>query len=236
MFLSYQFGTAIFQRRVLKFMNKILTIAGGLAVAATANAVLYTYSAGAGTIPDNNPAGTSVTFNVTDRIFVKDVQVKFVGLNHTWIGDLAMTLTNSSSTTAVLFDRVGRTATTGFGQSGDFLAANAYSWSNSPGFFDPSLVMPTVIGNLASGNYQSFLNATPGSSTSNNPNGLNALVSPTQDAFGTWTLFAGDYAGGDLGGWTSVDLIINGNPVPEPATMTALALGLGALVARRRRK
>lgn len=214
-------------------MNKILAIAGGLTVAAAANATLFTYSGGAGTVPDNSPGGFKLTFNVTDDIIVKDVQVAFVGLNHTWVGDLWCTLTNvSTNTTAVLFDRVARTSTSSFGNSGDFLAANSYSWS-SGGFFGSPVAMPTA-GNVASGDYVSTFNATPGSSTGNSTVGLVNLAG--QNALGTWSLFMADGAGGDTGGWQSVELRINGNAVPEPATMTALALGIGALAARRRRK
>lgn len=219
-------------------MNKtirIATIAGGLAVAAMANATIYSYTdSTARNIPDNSTTGVASTFNVTDDFIIKEIQVSFVGLKHTWVGDIMMYLDGPVGD-AMLLDRVGRTSTSGFGNSGDLLAANTYSFSSNAGptWTNGGVTMP-ISGNVASGNYASTVNTTVGSSSGNFLATLDSLIGTS--AIGTWNIIAYDLGGGDTGGWTSATLSFNGNAVPEPASMTALALGLGALAARRRRK
>ncbi len=90
--------------------------------------------------------------------------------------------------------------------------------------------MPAT-GNVATGVYGETAGTFPSSGVTNL---LAAHIN--QNAQGTWTLSIQDWAGGDSGNLVGATLWINGNPVPEPATMTALALGIGAIAARRRRK
>jgi subtilisin-like proprotein convertase family protein len=55
-------------------------------------------------IPDNSPAGVTDTISVPDANLIGDVNVRVV-INHTWIGDLIMTLGHPSGQTVLLWDR-----------------------------------------------------------------------------------------------------------------------------------
>lgn len=57
-------------------------------------------------IPDNNAEGITSTINVADdlTVFASDV---YVNITHTWIGDLTVTLTSPSGTSAVLHSASG---------------------------------------------------------------------------------------------------------------------------------
>ncbi len=48
-------------------------------------------------LPDNNPAGVSSTINVPDNFNVQDLDVDLT-VNHTWVGDLCVTLTHGATT------------------------------------------------------------------------------------------------------------------------------------------
>ncbi|HKQ49174.1 MAG TPA: proprotein convertase P-domain-containing protein [Phycisphaerae bacterium] len=61
-------------------------------------------------IPDNNPAGVSDVINVGDSVTMADVNVDLV-VNHTWVGDLVVTLTHGADS-VVLVDRPGVPAST----------------------------------------------------------------------------------------------------------------------------
>jgi len=67
-------------------------------------------------IPDNNPAGASDSMTVTDSITISDLNVDLV-INHTWVGDLTVSLTHGV-TTVVIVDRPGVPAST-FGCAND---------------------------------------------------------------------------------------------------------------------
>ncbi len=64
-----------------------------------------------GAIPDNNPVGLTTTLDVTDDFDITDLNVN-LDITHTWIGDLAVTLTAPDGTTmAAIMDRPGVPAT-----------------------------------------------------------------------------------------------------------------------------
>lgn len=75
---------------------------------------------GGGPIPDNNPAGVNVNFNVTGATGeVRDVRVR-VDLSHTWMGDLTATLISPDGVARLkLFGRVGSSRVSGSGNSSD---------------------------------------------------------------------------------------------------------------------
>ncbi|HRC54795.1 MAG TPA: S8 family serine peptidase [Kofleriaceae bacterium] len=60
-------------------------------------------------IPDNNLTGINSTINVNRAVAVQEVVVD-LNITHTYIGDLRVTLTSPTGTTAVLHDRAGGAA------------------------------------------------------------------------------------------------------------------------------
>jgi subtilisin-like proprotein convertase family protein len=56
-------------------------------------------------IPDNNPAGVNSVINVAASATISDLNVD-IGINHTWISDLIVTVTGPSTTSQVIWNRV----------------------------------------------------------------------------------------------------------------------------------
>lgn len=52
-------------------------------------------------IPDNNPAGVNATIDITDNIFINDLNVG-ITISHTWVGDLRLVLTNPEGNSVIL--------------------------------------------------------------------------------------------------------------------------------------
>ena len=71
-------------------------------------------------IPDSVPAGTTSTITVGQAINLTDLEVA-VQIDHTWVGDVAISLTSPGGTTVSLLDRPGVPAGT-FGCSNDNMA------------------------------------------------------------------------------------------------------------------
>ncbi|MDA0244965.1 MAG: hypothetical protein OT477_16230, partial [Chloroflexi bacterium] len=61
-------------------------------------------------IPDNNPAGVSDSLIVAESGTIVDVNVSVLA-NHTWVGDLIVTVTSPNATPVTIIDRPGRTTT-----------------------------------------------------------------------------------------------------------------------------
>jgi hypothetical protein len=61
-------------------------------------------------------------------------------------------------------------------------------------------------------------------------------IGDLNDEQGIWLRLTFTGATAELGNNRIDNLVVTANPVPEPATMAALAIGLGAVAARRRRK
>ncbi|HOX72918.1 proprotein convertase P-domain-containing protein [Dokdonella sp.] len=155
-------------------------------------------------IPDNAGPATS-TISVTQDISLTDLSVA-VAIDHTWMGDVTITLTSPGGTTVTLLDRPGVPAST-FG-CGD----------NN---------MDVVFSDSASVNPETTCNAaTPWLSGPVLPaSPLSAFAG--QSTIGTWTLSVSDGAAGDTGGITDWGLI----PTPGlQGTCTVCAAGGGGPV------
>ena len=189
-------------------------------------------------IPDANPAGINSTITVSQAISLTDLQVA-VAINHTWVGDLRVTLTSPGGTTVTLLDRPGVPAST-FGCSSDN--------------------MNVVFSDAASVNPETSCPATtPWLSGPVLPFSPLAAFDG-QSTLGTWTLNVSDNGGGDTGSIINWSLIptpglegictvctAGGGPIPLtpaidlPTTATwgklalgLLVLGFGVITLRRR--
>lgn len=147
-----------------------------------------------------------------------------IAMTHTWIGDLLIQLTSPAGTTADVLVRAGVTSATGFGDAGDFVAGNSYTFVNSGGTPFP------ISGNPATGTYDRLGRANPLQVASDT--GLDFSAFAGQDLNGTWTLSIRDYGGGDTGAVAGWSMDITSTPTPGAAA----ALGLGGLAAFRRRR
>jgi hypothetical protein len=191
--------------------NHMKTSIAMLAVAGLAGtAAAQSYNGAGFTIPDSDPAGASSSIVIADAGSVLDLTVTLSGLTHTWVGDLIITLSNGSST----IDLINRTGFPG--------SIAGFSWNlNGDYTFDDA----------ASATFEGFAGTTSSILPSGSYAPEGALSSFNGGSIaGTWTLSISDNAGADTGalqGWTLTN-------VPAPSAVALL--GLGGVVAGRRRR
>lgn len=136
-------------------------------------------------IPDNDPAGIESTLVVADSVILTDVDVR-VQINHTWVGDLLITLRAPDNTEVVLLDRPGVPASTvGCADNNmdvTFDDASATDLETHCATTDPWFVgTANPVGSLAT--FNGF------------------------DSAGTWRIFVSDGAGQDIGDIINWELI-----------------------------
>jgi hypothetical protein len=190
------------------------------------------YNTNAQAIPDavvsNVTPGAPLvmTLNVADHGAIQSFDsVLMRGLKHTFVGDLVVTLTHvESGKTVDIIDRHNRltTSATDFGYGGDF--------NGDYTFVDVGTPLPTTGATVAPGTYMTDLNPSPGGNSAfNSPMSLFA----GDDVFGTWQLSLTDWGQLDIGLLSA--FAINVTIIPEPASMSGLALAAVGLIGRRRR-
>lgn len=218
-------------------MRKLLVIALACVFGA-ANAQTFGPGAG-GVIPDGiltnvTPGVLSTTFLVSGAATIATfnwAEADFV--SHTWGGDIEVELVSPGGIATHLFARVRGTGGVTFGDSSDLIGV--YRFVDSGGG-DFSAAAGAAAGGdpIAPGTYNrstTLADQDGGLPTINN---TPFSVYDGTDPNGTWTMNFSDWAEFDTGearGWS-----FNTTPVPEPASMIALGLGVSALLARRRRK
>lgn len=207
-------------------MKNILALAI-VAIASSSFAVTFTSAAPVGALADfatPNPGVTSSTINIgTGIASVESITLR--GVDHTWIGDLVITVTAPDLSVLTLVNRAGKTSpTSGFGSSFKFVNADlifqvggANLWTAAGANVTGGTFAPST--NLFGGTVLTSYSAT-------------TFAAGANQAAGNWTLTISDLASGDTG--TAGNWEINATPVPEPATMTAMALGLAAIARRRK--
>ena len=95
--------------KLLKRAQAVLAL-GVLSLAASADATTYNGSF-ATPVPDNDPGGFTSTISIADTGIISGLTVGVV-MDHTWVGDLIMTLTAPDGTVINLMDRPGVPGTT----------------------------------------------------------------------------------------------------------------------------
>lgn len=181
-----------------------------------------TYSGSGLTIPDNQPGGATTSIVVDEApVLIDRMWITVEGLNHTWAGDVTLTLEHELGGSLRLVERVGRSTGTGFGDSSDyartyiFRDGGADLWSFAAGVGSDGAIPP--------GTY----------SASDEVGGMHSFG---DGGFGLtrglWTLRASDSAAqdtGSLSGWS-----ITFWNVPAPGGAIALGACLAYGVRRRR--
>jgi subtilisin-like proprotein convertase family protein len=206
-------------------MKKNLLLTAVVALTLTAKATLYSYDFTSlnTAIPDGNPVGlaNSQTINLgtlpldgtTTSIVNVDVRLNISGgYNGDLYGYLVLQSADSSTTTAILLNRIGQVGGD-FGNSG----AGINVTLSGSGATD---IHNAAFGSVT-GTYQP-----DGGTTLAALNGVNAN--------GTWTLFLADLSGGDTA--TLVSWGVDISVVPEPVTWALLAfaaVAVGRFVYRR---
>jgi subtilisin-like proprotein convertase family protein len=178
-------------------------------------------------IPDNNQNGVASTITFSDDLIVTgNLVVTLSGLNHTYVGDVTATLIAPDLTTHTLFFRIGRTTTTGTGDSSDFGGDYVFS-DAATGDIWAEAASRNAITALGPGAYRTTGEFSSAFTTMDS-------VFAGKSTLGNWTLRMADLSGGDSGslaGWS-----LSMSAVPEPNSLTLLALAGLTVVAKRRRR
>jgi hypothetical protein len=204
-----------------------------LALAGTVRATIYSYDvAGVGAvIPDGNPVGITSSTNIslgtlpadgtTASIVNVDVRLHTTGgFNGDLYGYLVLQSADSSTTTAVLLNRVGTTGSNPFGAAG-----SGFNVTLSGNSVVDIHTNAEAAGLLVSGTYAAdgrLVDPAAVTDTSSRTAGLGVLNG--KNANGVWTLYLADMVAGDqstLASW-GVDISV----VPEPVTWAVSGFGL----------
>lgn len=178
-----------------------------------------TFFGGGGAIPDNgglaNPLISDIM--VLDTGGILDLNVTLLGATHTFVGDLVIDIVHVDSGTSVtLVDRPGVPDFSAFGWAYDLNGDYTFDDDASTTWQDANGGVQDTAFTIASGSYL-------GEGSLGAFNGI--------DLSGTWRLSVSDNAGFDTGsiqGWSITAV------VPSPASVAML--GMGGLVAARRRR
>lgn len=214
-------------------MKNVVALSGiaAMSVASAAFADNFTFNTGGGvSIPDGNLAGVSIATNAGVGQAGQQVGTLSLNLNvdHTWVGDLIVQLTYTPTVGAPvtfdIFNRVGR-VTSGFGDSSNLSVANALVFNDSGGDLWAAAAAVGDAVNIAAGVYRT---SSANSATATN---LSAAFAG-MDGTGTWSLLVIDTEAADVGRIASASIDVTYVPAPGAAAV----LGLGGLMARRRRR
>lgn len=197
--------------KLMKIAQGVLA-AGLLAISSSAMATTYSGAFGT-TVTDNDPVGVSSTISIADAGVITGLSVD-VTIDHTWLGDLIMTMTSADGTTITLMDRPGQ-AGTGFGTNLDIVSIN---------FDDANLLAA-----------EDVMTTDPAALMVSPDDMLAGLIG--ESITGDWTLTISDNATGDINGIAPTwSLNIETAVVPVPAAVWLMLTALGSLGFLRRRQ
>ena len=204
-----------------------------VALVGSASATLYSYSyTGPNVIiPDASPAGMVNQLTVSDipaqinnvDATINDVSVRLNisgGYNGDLYGYLVLQSADTSTTTAILLDRIGPGT---YGNNGSTINVTLNGTTG--------LVANGGLGDI--GAVGATGNVTGTYTPDGNANALNAAFSG-HNANGTWTLFLADLSGGDTSQLVSWGLDIS--VVPEPITYALMIFGAVVMTVAVRRR
>lgn len=191
----------------MRTLKLISLLSATFALATTANAQFCVSSAGGsaifdqgGTFPSTLGGASSACVTVPGNVTgISSIDVD--GLNHTWMGDLQMTLEDPNGVQHLIFLRPGYLNTANFGNSGDFNLGD-YSFVESGGSNLPSTSAGGV--SVSAGTYNQSFNsggfawASGTAGINNTP--MNSITGPQGD----WCVNFYDWAAGDSGGFSGV--------------------------------
>jgi len=220
----------MYPMRLASVMPRLLL---GSVLCLPASSATLMFSGSGGVIPD--PGVFSSDIIVTDLrdllSFGNPVTVTLLGLDHSWAGDLEVTLTYSGigSVTQYVFSRIGAAGPGDFGASANFGdPTGRYSFNS--GFAGDLWTVAGALGDadlIPSGDYW------PTDPFSPAPNSLSSAFNGLPAA-GTWTLTISDLAAGETGQYIAWDLTLEVVDVPEPATAPVMLAALAAFLIRLR--
>jgi hypothetical protein len=215
-----------------------LRLLGALAIACMAGSPVFadvvesSNQTSATTITDNDPNGVTSVVNITANETIQEARFGIEGLDHTWIGDLIMTVTHTESgKSATLMHRVGGAALLGDSSdvNGTYMfetAATNSIWTAASNTADDEVV--------AVGTYQ----ATEDGEV---PVDLDTIFGGGTTA-GEWVFNISDNnltqggSGEPEGSFLRTSVNFRSVAVPEPGTMATVMFGtlLGGIYLRRR--
>jgi subtilisin-like proprotein convertase family protein len=155
-----------------------------------------------GAIPDNNPAGRTVSFAVSGLSTpVASVQLS-LDLTHTWVGDLTAVLTAPDGVARlVVLGRVGTARANLNGDSSNLGGTYVFGDLGSPGMWPVAASGPSDFV-LTPGTYRTTSAGSPGRSNAGGcPTSLRGVFAglSAAEANGTWTLLVTDAVASDTG-------------------------------------
>lgn len=215
-----------------KFLLTVVHMAVlGFFLAPTAQATITSFDAVETlplSIPDNNPAGRTVTVNVsgiTGTVNSLTVTILF-GPDHTYAGNLAASLRSPAGVTHILFSRVGYPDMPG-GDSSNLRGRYTFSDLAAITFWQATLNGATTSSIIPAGTYSTTAPGVNAATSINQTFGFPGTVNGS-NVNGIWTFNIADLEAFDTGGINQVTLNFDHTPGPANAAPSINAMsGIG---------
>lgn len=213
----------------IKSSIMLSTLSLAILISSTTFADVTASSNGGATIPDNDSGGVLSTITIMESEIIQNARFCIEGLQHSWIGDLIVTVTHENTgKTATLFNRVGTTANPN--STGDDSNVNGtYEFADGNGSLWTAAANGDTDFTVPGGSYSA--------------SGVNEAVVSLDSIFagentaGTWTFNISDNNATQVGSFARTTIKFDSvAAVPEPGTMATVVLGtlFGGVYLRRR--